>query len=61
MSEQLNQQLKLFKKKHGIKTHSPKRNKMRKTEEFSENDIESLMGMNHPIYKRGRGGAYKQN
>ncbi|WP_406945742.1 hypothetical protein ACJA3J_05700 [Halobacillus sp. SY10] len=56
MSQQLREQLKQYKRKHNIQTPHPKKKK----EDFSTRDIEELMGMNRPTYRRGRGGAIKQ-
>lgn len=60
MSDQFKDQLKLYKKKHGIKTLSPKEIQHRKPENLSQNDIRELMGEHRPTYKRGPGGAIRQ-
>ncbi len=62
MSDQLRNQLNKYKKKNGINTPNPKkkRKKKSKTENFSRNEIEDLMGTNRPTYSRGPGGAIRQ-
>ncbi|QAS52824.1 hypothetical protein [Halobacillus litoralis] len=60
MSQQLRDQLSKYKRKNNIKTPSPKKKRKRKSESYSQRDIEELMGINRPTYRRGRGGAIKQ-
>ncbi|MGE6631518.1 hypothetical protein [Bacillus sp. NPDC077027] len=52
--------------KAGYKSMSTKRTDVPRNEcaqnhpqELSEEEIKSLMGIYHPTYKRGRGGAFK--
>ncbi|HBU89857.1 MAG TPA: hypothetical protein DEB53_01435 [Bacillus pumilus] len=52
--------------KAGYKSTPPKRTDVPKnkcaqnhTQELSEEEIKSLMGIYRPTYKRGRGGAFK--
>ncbi|NRF06478.1 hypothetical protein HRF57_16610 [Bacillus safensis] len=52
--------------KAGYKSMSTKRTDVpenkrtqNRTQELSEEDIKSLMGIYRPTYKRGRGGAFK--
>ncbi len=60
MSEQFRDELKRYKKKNGIKTPAPKKKLQRKPEEHTHSEIEGLMGVNRPTYKRGPGGAIRQ-
>jgi len=60
MSDQFRDQLKRDKKKHGIKTPTPKKKHHRKPEKYTHGEIEDLMGINRPTYKRGPGGAMRQ-
>lgn len=60
MSQQLRDQLKEYKRKNNIKTPSPKKKRKKKTESLSQEDLEDLMGIRRPTYRRGRGGAIKQ-
>jgi hypothetical protein len=60
MSEQLKQQLTKWAKKNGMQLNNKESKKKLKSEMLSQADIEELMGIYRPIYKRGKGGAYKQ-
>ncbi|RDY70308.1 hypothetical protein DXT76_13635 [Halobacillus trueperi] len=62
MSQQLRDQLKEYKRKHNIQTPHPKKktSKKKKKERLSHREVENLMGMNRPTYRRGKGGAMKQ-
>jgi len=63
MSEQLRKQLRDWKKKNmrGSGKSKSKQNKGKRSgKDMSTRDIEELMGMNRPTYKRGKGGAYRQ-
>lgn len=60
MSKQLRDQLKEYKRKNNIKTPQPKKKRRKKTESLSQEDLEDLMGIRRPTYRRGRGGAMKQ-
>ncbi|KUL16181.1 MULTISPECIES: hypothetical protein [Bacillus] len=37
-----------------------KKNTQRKPEKFTERDLRNLMDTNKPIYKRAKGGAFRQ-
>ncbi len=61
MSDQFRKQLEEYKKKNDIKTPNPKKKKRKpKTEKFSQKEIKSLMGIDRPTYRRGKGGSIKQ-
>ncbi|QAS52394.1 hypothetical protein [Halobacillus litoralis] len=61
MSQQLRDQLKRYKRKNNIQTPHPKKNTPKKKKErMSHRDVEDLMGVNRPTYRRGKGGAMKQ-
>ncbi|MED3549975.1 hypothetical protein [Cytobacillus praedii] len=64
MNPSFQEQLKVWKRQHQEtitrkKKLNPKTHKS-KTDFISESDIKSLMGMNRPTYRRGKGGAFKQ-
>ncbi len=59
MSEQFKQQINKWTKRYGMK--SKKKGKSNpKSEKLTQSDLDELMGINRPTYKRGKGGAYKQ-
>jgi len=60
MSDQFRKQLDQYKKKRGFKTPSPQKEKQKQEEGLSEEELKDLMGVNRPVYSRGRGGAFKQ-
>lgn len=51
-----------IKQKLGYNNDSRRKKKKRpkRNEQLSRQDIEELMGVNRPTYKRGRGGALRQ-
>lgn len=59
MHPSLRDQLKQWKRKNKVNTHSKKRHrqkpKKRRSEHLSESDIKSLMGMDMPTYRRHKG------
>lgn len=63
MNPSLKDQLREWNKKNPMP--APKKNahqqkpKKRESERLSEEDIKDLMGMNMPVMKRGRGGAWR--
>jgi hypothetical protein len=61
MSDLLREQLKMRAKKNGlnIKPKHTKNLKQRK-DKLTYSDIEDLMGIRRPRYRRGKGGAFKQ-
>ncbi|GIN71266.1 hypothetical protein J14TS2_17410 [Bacillus sp. J14TS2] len=60
MNSSLKEQLKVWKQDHAaIKQYKQKKRKRRK-EHLTESDLKCLMGMNRPIYGRGKGGAIRQ-
>lgn len=46
----------------GFKEKQPSSRKSieKKPQKLTERDLENLMGVNRPTYKRGRGGAFRQ-
>jgi hypothetical protein len=55
------EQLKLWKQHHQeVKRKPHKKPQKRKSEDLSDSDIRSLMGMDRPRYSRGKGGAFRQ-
>ncbi|WP_166460957.1 hypothetical protein [Bacillus velezensis] len=46
----------------GLKEKKPSSCKSieKKPQKLTERDLENLMGVNRPTYKRGRGGAFRQ-
>ncbi|MED3701268.1 hypothetical protein [Bacillus velezensis] len=46
----------------GFKEKKPSSRKSmeKKPQKLTERDLENLMGVNRPTYKRGRGGAFRQ-
>ncbi|KAF6601637.1 hypothetical protein V7685_17535 [Bacillus velezensis] len=46
----------------GFKEKQPSSRKSieKKPQKLTERDLENLMGINRPTYKRGRGGAFRQ-
>jgi len=60
MSQQLREQLKSYKRRNSIKTPNPSTKEEPRPESFSTKDIEELMGVNRPTFKRTKGGALKQ-
>ncbi|WP_253620688.1 hypothetical protein [Bacillus amyloliquefaciens] len=42
------------------KQPSSRKNIEKKPQKLTERDLENLMGVNRPTYKRGRGGAFRQ-
>ncbi|MBP1917200.1 hypothetical protein J2Z23_004185 [Lederbergia galactosidilyticus] len=59
MNRSLKDQLKVWKKDH-MAVKKEKAKKKRKEERFSNSELKSLMGMDRPIYGRGKGGAIRQ-
>jgi len=62
MNPTLKEQLKGWKRQLQESTPKKKRRQKpqkRKSEHLSESDIRSLMGINQPTMKRGRGGAWR--
>ncbi|OAK72670.1 hypothetical protein [Lederbergia galactosidilytica] len=60
MNRSLKEQLKVWKQDHAaINRHKQKKRKRRK-EHFTDSELRSLMGMDRPIYGRGKGGAIRQ-
>lgn len=61
MRQSLKEQLKAWKKdRMEIRQHGKKKRKKRSNDELSTRDIKKLMGMDRPIYSRGKGGAFRQ-
>ena len=66
MRRELKEQLKEWKQQHREVTGYGKKKKRRqkaekgKPEQLSEREIKDLMGMNKPVYRRGKGGALRQ-
>jgi len=61
MNKTLKEQLKEWQRQHReIKKYGVKKKKHPKLEPLTERDIKELMGINRPIYKRKKGGAFKQ-
>ncbi|WP_195892072.1 hypothetical protein [Bacillus niameyensis] len=56
MNKDLKDQLREWEKKQQ-KNRKPRKSTK---ERFSESDLKSLMGVNRPIYGRGKGGAIRQ-
>lgn len=40
--------------------HKKERKSKRKQEQFTERELKELMGMNRPVYRRAKGGAFRQ-
>ncbi|MBS4172106.1 hypothetical protein [Bacillus sp. FJAT-49736] len=60
MRKPLKDQLKQWEKKHKeIIRNNREMNKKRKSEHLSEEDIKELMGINRTIYRRCKGGAWR--
>ena len=65
MRRELKEQLKEWKQQHREVTGYGKKKKRRKkaekgkSEHLSEYEIKDLMGYYEPVYKRGRGGAWR--
>ncbi|MGE8207665.1 hypothetical protein ACQKP0_24650 [Heyndrickxia sp. NPDC080065] len=60
MNQSLMDQLKQWEKKHkGLIKKGSRKSQKRKSEVLSEDEIKDLMGMNRPVYKRGKGGAWR--
>ena len=59
MNHSLKDQLKSWKKDH-MAVKQEKQNKKRRREHFTDSELRSLMGMDRPIYGRGKGGAIRQ-
>lgn len=49
-----------IKRKLGYNNDSNRKRKKKHHERITKQDIEELMGVNRPTYKRGRGGALRQ-
>jgi len=60
MSQQFREQLKSYKRRNRIETPNPSTRNRHRPEKFSNRDIEELMGINRPTFKRTKGGALKQ-
>ncbi|MDE3837919.1 hypothetical protein C0966_00660 [Bacillus methanolicus] len=63
MNPTLKDQLKEWEKKNSF--HRPKKKHVekkpaKKTEKLSKSDLIYLMGTNMPVYRRGKGGAFRQ-
>lgn len=60
MRKTLSEQLKQWEKQHkDLIRKSSRKSQKRKTEELTKEDIEDLMGINRPTYRRGKGGAWR--
>ncbi|MCJ7840523.1 hypothetical protein MUB24_06225 [Lederbergia sp. NSJ-179] len=60
MNRSLKEQLKVWKQDHMAVKQEKQKNKKRRREHFTDSELRSLMGMDRPIYSRGRGGAIRQ-
>jgi len=61
MNKTLKEQLKEWQRQHReIKKYGVKKKRQSKSEHLTERDIKDLMGINRPVYKRKKGGAFKQ-
>ncbi|MBE2905389.1 MULTISPECIES: hypothetical protein [Anoxybacillus] len=60
----IQQELKKWMKVKKVRQHQNKRKKARKKkrdkERLTERDIKELMGVGRPVYRRGKGGAFRQ-
>jgi hypothetical protein len=58
----IQQQLKQWVKVNKIRMdkHKKERKPKRKQEKFTEWELKELMGMNRPVYRRSKGGAFRQ-
>jgi hypothetical protein len=60
----LQQGLSEWAKKNNLKVRQGKHRKEKKTkppkEKLSYRDIQELMGINKPVYRRGKGGSFQQ-
>jgi len=58
MNKSLNSQLRKWKKQNGMNTEDPKPSKKKtkkQNEKLSEHDLEELMGVHKPTFRRHRG------
>ena len=60
MNQSLRDQLKQWEKQHKeMIREGRQKNRKRKPERLSEDEIKDLMGINMPTYKWGKGGAWR--
>lgn len=61
MNPTLKEQLKEWKRQQRlINHHGRKKLQKRRSERLTESEIKDLMGINMPVYRRGKGGALRQ-
>jgi len=60
MKKEFKDQLKEWKRQQRLMNHhSRNKPQKRRSERLTESEIKDLMGMNMPVYRRGKGGAWR--
>ncbi|MGG3919639.1 hypothetical protein ABEV38_13635 [Parageobacillus thermoglucosidasius] len=60
IQQQLRKWLKANKVMYRANKHKKERKKKRSKERFTERELKELMGVNRPVYRRAKGGAFRQ-
>ncbi|MCL6456509.1 MAG: hypothetical protein K6T85_00740 [Gorillibacterium sp.] len=60
IQQELKKWMKANKVKHRKNKHKKERKQKRRKERLTEHEIKELMGVGRPVYRRGKGGAFRQ-
>jgi hypothetical protein len=60
IQQQLQKWLKENKEMYRADKHKKERKQKRPRERFTERELKELMGVNRPVYRRAKGGAFRQ-